>query len=108
VLLDADRFKQVNDSYGYTVGDRVLQEISQVVQQTVLRSDIVGRYGGEEFVILLPETDAPTAFLIAERIRGRVAAQHLLIDQHQLAITISLGVATMQGGVGLNLNALLT
>lgn len=97
VLLDADHFKEINDTYGHDAGDLVLQMISRILKQTVRRSDIIGRYGGEEFVILFPETDAPIAFQIAERIRNAVASQSTQFEQHQLAITVSLGVATMQG-----------
>lgn len=68
---------------------------------------MVGRYGGEEFVILLPETDAPAAGHIAERIRSAVACQVIAIEQHRLTVTISQGVATTQG-ISLDLAALLT
>jgi diguanylate cyclase (GGDEF)-like protein len=106
LLMDADHFKQINDSYGHDVGDRVLLAIGQILQQAVRKSDLVGRYGGEEFVMLLPETDAPTALQIAERIRQSVAEQSLVIGEHRLTVTISLGVTTTDGQP-LNLAALL-
>jgi diguanylate cyclase (GGDEF)-like protein len=106
ILLDADHFKHVNDSYGHDVGDMVLQAMSRVLQHTVRRSDLVGRYGGEEFVVLLPETDAPTALQIAERMRQTVASQPVVANEQQLTITVSLGVATAQGKT-LDLTALL-
>lgn len=106
VILDIDHFKHINDSYGHAVGDTVLQEISQLIYQKIRKRDILGRYGGEEFVILLPETDAVTAQHIAERIRQAVACHRFIIDQHHLETTISLGVATMQG-VPLDIRSLL-
>lgn len=97
IILDADHFKQMNDTYGHEAGDRVLQAISQVLQQTVRKGDVVGRYGGEEFVILLPDTDTSDAYGIAERVRSNIAAQSVLIDQQEVSITMSLGVATRAG-----------
>jgi diguanylate cyclase (GGDEF)-like protein/PAS domain S-box-containing protein len=107
ILLDADHFKHINDTYGHDVGDLVLQTISQIVQQTVRRSDIVGRYGGEEFIILLPETNAPTAFQIAERIRTIVANHTVAIKHQQVGMTCSLGLAAAPAG-RLDLATLLT
>lgn len=110
MVLDVDYFKQINDTYGHPIGDRVLQSISQTLQHTVRSSDIIGRYGGEEFVVLLPETDAVTALVVAERIREAIARQHIVI-QHQhnqrLATTISIGIVTTQGQA-MNLTSLLT
>ncbi len=97
VLLDIDHFKQINDSYGHAVGDAALQAISQIIEHNVRKIDVLGRYGGEEFVILLPDTDILTAYHIAERIRKAVDSHCFVIDPHQLAITLSLGIATMQG-----------
>ena len=97
VLLDIDHFKHINDTYGHAVGDVALQAISQTIDQNVRKIDVLGRYGGEEFVILLPNTDACTASHIAERIRKAVAKQCFVIEPYQLELTISVGVATMQG-----------
>ena len=97
ILLDADHFKQVNDTYGHDIGDVVLQMIAECCHQTVRKSDIVGRYGGEEFVILLPETDGSAALEIAERVRNVVANEHISIPHQSLTVTISLGVAIAQG-----------
>jgi len=97
ILLDADHFKRINDNYGHDAGDQVLQTISACCRQQVRASDIVGRYGGEEFVVLLPETNAPTALIVAERIRNLIASQHIPLEAGVLTITISLGIATMRG-----------
>jgi diguanylate cyclase (GGDEF)-like protein/PAS domain S-box-containing protein len=107
ILLDADHFKQINDSYGHDVGDLVLQAIAACCRQSVRINDVVGRYGGEEFVILLPDTDAPAAWNIAERIRGVVEAERIFTPEATLSATVSLGVATAQGRK-IDLSALLT
>ena len=96
VMLDVDYFKRINDTYGHAAGDKVLQTLGQTLQHVVRRSELVGRYGGEEFVILLPETDGPTALRMAERIRRTIAALRIDVGEQQLAITISLGVATTE------------
>jgi diguanylate cyclase (GGDEF)-like protein/PAS domain S-box-containing protein len=97
MLLDADHFKLVNDTYGHDIGDQVLQAISRFCQQQLRIGDIIGRYGGEEFVILLPETDAQAAMLVAERIRTTLANHPIPVTGHTLHITISLGIASMAG-----------
>ena len=89
-------FKGVNDTYGHAVGDTVLQVIATTCSRAVRRSDLVGRYGGEEFVILLPETDASAAWEIAERVRAAVAAEPIRLPNGELVATASLGVATAQ------------
>ena len=96
IMLDADHFKRVNDSYGHAVGDLVLRELAQCCLSSLRDADLVGRYGGEEFVILLPETLLPDACLFAERLRHTVAAQSITIaGQSSLSITISIGVAVL-------------
>jgi diguanylate cyclase len=97
-LLDADRFKRINDTYGHAAGDRALQAISACVQQSVRRSDVVGRYGGEELVVLLPETDSAAAEQVAERMRRQVADEVIDTGSQTLRVTVSVGIATAQGG----------
>lgn len=101
VLVDLDHFKRVNDTHGHAAGDRVLREIADVLRANVRTADIVGRYGGEEFMIVLPETDADAAASIAEKLRRMVASREVrLEDGHVLTITMSAGVA---GGLGQHL-----
>ena len=73
VMIDIDRFKNLNDAYGHLVGDAVLREVARRLQETVRTIDTLARYGGEEFVVLMPETDLAEALLVAERVRQSVA-----------------------------------
>ncbi len=93
VLLDIDHFKNINDRYGHAAGDLVIRTIAQSIQAEARGMDIASRYGGEEFVILLPQTDIGGAAQFAERIRARVAAAVGYHETHALQVTISLGVA---------------
>lgn len=98
LILDIDHFKLVNDTYGHLAGDRVLQEIAQILQRQCRRSDLVGRYGGEEMIILLPETDADGALAIAERIRELIKNHTIRNGQGQaIRVTVSVGVAHFPG-----------
>ncbi len=91
VMLDIDHFKVVNDEYGHRKGDHVLAQIADIIVKSVRGDDAVGRYGGEEFVVLLPTASATKAYEIAERIRKNVAAADLLEDGK--SVTISTGIA---------------
>lgn len=94
LMLDIDHFKGVNDRYGHAVGDDVIISVAHAAQQAKRGPDVVGRLGGEEFAILLPETDAVQAAVVAERIRERVAGQSLSTHNSQFGVTISVGIAT--------------
>jgi len=96
IFFDGDRFKRVNDTYGHRIGDAVLRELGERVGRVLRGGDTLGRFGGEEFVILLPEADLEQACLIAERIRATVAATPLATKHVEEGIntTISVGVAT--------------
>jgi diguanylate cyclase (GGDEF)-like protein len=97
LMLDVDHFKKFNDDYGHQVGDRVLQGIAGVLKRLLRESDIFGRYGGEEFIALLPETHAEGAKRVAERIREAIDAERFQTDTgQQLQVTISAGVACFQ------------
>jgi diguanylate cyclase (GGDEF)-like protein/putative nucleotidyltransferase with HDIG domain len=91
VLMDLDRFKFVNDFYGHLEGDVVLQRVGHILEQNCRRSDVVARYGGDEFVILMPETGMEQAHQLASKLRGWVAADPLLRDKN---ITASFGIAS--------------
>ena len=98
VLVDLDHFKRVNDAHGHSAGDTVLREFALMLQANVRAVDIVGRYGGEEFMLVLPETDADAAATMAEKLRRVVAGRQIRIeDGNVLTITLSAGVA---GGLG--------
>lgn len=93
LMLDIDHFKKINDTYGHPAGDEVLRVMSRLLKQTVRGSDIVGRYGGEEFGIILYEVDETAAAYVAERIRRLVAEQTVVYGDHSIQFTISCGAA---------------
>ncbi len=103
MLIDADHFKRVNDAYGHAAGDRTLQAIARSLEGAVRTTDLVSRYGGEEFAVLLPETDAAGAAFVGERIRHAVAA----IAGLPSAVTVSVGVLTVPAGACVVAEALL-
>jgi diguanylate cyclase (GGDEF)-like protein len=101
-LLDIDKFKVINDTYGHLVGDQVLKEIAHTLN-TVLRDyDLAGRFGGEEFALLLPQTRAVNAFRIAERVRSSIAALSIIAPgasgSERVHVTVSIGVAALDSG----------
>jgi diguanylate cyclase (GGDEF)-like protein len=98
IMFDIDHFKQVNDTYGHAMGDRVLTALGACCLRTIRTIDICGRYGGEEFAILLPETPLPQAIVVAERLRDLVASTITENEGRSLRVTISLGLADMKAG----------
>lgn len=93
MMLDLDHFKKINDEYGHLVGDQVLQEFAERCKHSVREADLVGRYGGEELIILLPETDRPTSMQVAERLRTSLAATPIRVFDKEIRVTVSIGVA---------------
>lgn len=96
VMFDIDHFKPINDNYGHQLGDDVIRMVAHELLVTQRETDIAGRYGGEEFCVLLPDTDATQAQLMAERLRKRIAEMMVEVDAEQgdsVQITISLGIA---------------
>jgi diguanylate cyclase (GGDEF)-like protein len=93
IIFDIDHFKKVNDTYGHPAGDEVIRQTANIVFQSIREIDIAGRYGGEEFVILLPHTTIETAHVLAERIRREIAAQPAYYEGEIIEYTVSLGVA---------------
>ncbi len=96
LLLDLDHFKRVNDTYGHLAGDAVLVQASRLLQSCLRKCDSIYRYGGEEFLVMLPETDVEGAEALAERIRVAVAEAKFEYGCHSLDLTISVGVASLQ------------
>jgi diguanylate cyclase (GGDEF)-like protein len=94
MMLDLDYFKRVNDEYGHLIGDQVLQEFARRCARSVREVDLVGRYGGEELIILLPETDRRTSIQVAERLRTTIAATPIRVFGREILATVSIGVAT--------------
>ncbi|PKO14478.1 MAG: hypothetical protein CVU39_14585 [Chloroflexi bacterium HGW-Chloroflexi-10] len=97
IVMDVDHFKMVNDSYGHLVGDQVLSSLAHILRQELRQRDVVWRYGGEEFVILLPHTGCEHARMVADRLREQVADHVFLAGRQQVQITISMGVACSAG-----------
>jgi diguanylate cyclase (GGDEF)-like protein len=94
-MFDVDHFKRVNDHYGHTIGDQVLQSLAGLVRNCLRSNDIFARYGGEEFIMLLPETDLQAASVLADRVRRQVAEKPLVIEPNQITITISVGCSAI-------------
>jgi diguanylate cyclase (GGDEF)-like protein len=93
-LLDIDHFKLVNDTYGHPTGDRVLKSISRLLQQRLRKTDVIGRYGGEEFAIILPNTDSLAATQVIEELRAGFAQVRQQGDGVEFRTTFSAGIAT--------------
>jgi diguanylate cyclase (GGDEF)-like protein len=93
VMADIDHFKQVNDQYGHPVGDQVLQAVAKVLSSGARKTDFVGRYGGEEFVIVLPNTDAAGALFFCETVRKKIAEIKVKTADTIVSVTISFGIS---------------
>lgn len=98
IMFDLDLFKKLNDSYGHSAGDKALQRFTTLCTNTLRNVDIFGRWGGEEFVALLPETDIEGASIIAERLRKIVGESVLTYNEHKISFTVSIGIAQFKDG----------
>jgi len=96
LMMDIDHFKAVNDTYGHAVGDEVLIEFSSRLQRNVRGLDLACRYGGEEFVVVMPETDGAFAYMVAERLRQDVSEVTFETESGPLDITLSIGIASLE------------
>jgi len=92
IMFDIDHFKQVNDSYGHQGGDEVIREVSNELTKSLRKTDIAGRYGGEEFAIIMPETLAKHALIYCERLRKTIEDTVVIVDEAEIKITISFGI----------------
>lgn len=98
LLFDLDRFKRVNDTFGHLAGDALLRRFAEMVTARLRRTDLFGRYGGEEFCLLLPDTDLTGAAALAEALRRDVAARPLPCQGHEIAASVSIGIAACRSG----------
>ena len=96
VLIDLDDFKQINDRHGHAAGDAVLRDVARTIRQSVRTGDLAGRWGGEEFAILLPGAEAEQAVRVMQRLRAAVAAMRIDVDGTAVGCTASIGVATLR------------
>jgi diguanylate cyclase (GGDEF)-like protein len=94
IITDIDHFKKVNDTYGHDCGDVVLEEVSETLMAMIRKQDQVGRWGGEEFLLLLPETDTEGALILAEKIRAEIEKSCYYCDQTKLKITMTFGISS--------------
>ncbi|HEX4410473.1 MAG TPA: PleD family two-component system response regulator [Xanthobacteraceae bacterium] len=99
LILDIDFFKSINDTHGHDAGDDVLRDFAMRIKRSIRGIDLACRYGGEEFVIVMPETDMAVAAMVAERLRRRIAAEPFAVAQgtKSLPVTISIGIAALRG-----------
>ncbi len=102
MVMDLDGFKEINDSFGHDAGDRVLQDVGKIIQDAVRNTDLIYRYGGDEFVSALPQTDMQGAIDVAERVRLGVDQLELPFDDNRLAISVSVGVTMVLAGDDFN------
>lgn len=99
VMVDVDCFKMINDTYGHPAGDRILEELARVMTRMLGSADIVGRFGGEEFAILLPGHSMEAGVQVAERLRTAISEQPIELGEQMINVTASFGVAALETGV---------
>ena len=95
MMMDLDFFKKINDTYGHAMGDQVLVAASRVLAEACRNGDIAARWGGEEFIVALPETDATQALMLAERLRGQIGALQLKKSGQPIKISASFGIVEL-------------
>ena len=98
LLIDADHFKRINDSYGHAAGDRALQGIAEVCNRSLREVDLIGRLGGEEFAVAMPEAELSVACQVADRLRQQIAENEVGDGDHSVHVTVSIGVAATSAG----------
>jgi len=95
ILVDIDYFKQVNDQYGHIIGDQIIQLVASQLKKSVRSSDLIIRYGGDEFIIFLEHVESGAALKVAEKIRAEVQQAHLKLENgNSISVSVSIGVAT--------------
>jgi two-component system cell cycle response regulator len=98
LMLDVDHFKRVNDNFGHPMGDFVLQRLASIIKGELRTVDVVGRYGGEEFAVLLPETGIEHAAGVAEKLREQIEKAQLCWHDHEVMVTLSVGLTAVEPG----------
>ncbi len=102
LMADIDHFKLINDTYGHDAGDYILKELSRLMTETLRLQDSIGRWGGEEFLIMLPETEMSGAGYVAEKLRAMIEKHRFPYQEHQLSITISFGISSYTDSMSIN------
>jgi diguanylate cyclase (GGDEF)-like protein len=95
LMIDIDHFKQINDSHGHAVGDDVLRFVATLIRETLRAGDLVARWGGEEFLAVLPSTDRSSAEIVAERVRTAVSQTPVITGDPVIAVSVSIGAAVV-------------
>ncbi|MCW9012403.1 MAG: GGDEF domain-containing protein [Gammaproteobacteria bacterium] len=95
LVIDIDYFKKVNDSYGHSAGDEVLKNVASIIQDNIRETDMLFRYGGEEFVVLLSNSDCEASYVIADRILESVSETSIAYEDQQLSVSVSIGLACL-------------
>jgi diguanylate cyclase (GGDEF)-like protein len=95
-MADIDLFKAINDDFGHPAGDRVIKAVAGCLQQEIRESDHVARYGGEEYAIILPDTQIQDAYIVAERIRKKIESLRIKYEDNLIRFTMSLGITSFQ------------
>lgn len=98
IFIDLDDFKSINDTYGHIIGDRLLKEVASVLKALCRSEDVLVRFGGEEFVVLMSDTGGPEAVVLAERIRQKVEGHLFFREDINISVSVSLGVSTLNNG----------
>ena len=104
IMIDIDNFKQVNDKYGHPAGDKVIQNIAHILKQSLRETDFAGRYGGEEFAVVLTNTNADESKYFTERLRKKIEASQVVYKNQIIKVTISIGVNALTEDVKTSLN----
>lgn len=108
MMMDVDNFKMTNDTYGHLAGDAILVEVSRRIEKSLRSYDSVGRYGGDEFLIVLPNCDPESGVSLAERVRRKITGPSFAIPDESYSIEVSVGVATTSKGAGLSVHSLIS
>ncbi|WP_029910313.1 histidine kinase N-terminal 7TM domain-containing diguanylate cyclase [Pelobacter seleniigenes] len=98
IIFDIDHYKKINDTWGHQAGDSVLIEITRLCRRQIRESDSLGRYGGDEFILILPESSHPTALVVAEKLRSAIAETTISLEKCKITVTASFGIATLNKG----------
>ncbi len=107
ILIDIDNFKQINDRYGHLIGDRVLVKVARTIRSSTRAKDIIGRWGGDEFIVILPNTDRETANKVKERIKSNIGHLNIYAEGELIKVSVSIGTAEVSERHQ-NIEALLT
>ena len=98
LIIDIDYFKAINDTYGHDIGDKVIQAIAKLMHENVRTGDFIGRMGGEEFAVLMPNTDMQSAYQISDRLRENIAKYKMSVQGKSVSVTVSIGLASLKEG----------